>query len=209
MWVHACGFFCFSGWPDWSSRRLIHRTSRLVRSRWSHEAIGPLAESVAAFHREASHAQACLNSRGEKDDEVTTNMRILATDSMRDAAALETSLAATRDLAKSTLSFFAIPYRPQEADPKMLDMINNLCEFIQLFEGCMKDLEAHPSLAKARVIPHVLKIFGHDEGCWTRCVQDVGISRHATEASLLACKPRQAGRIPMWILVLCLLHPMS
>jgi len=112
-------------------------------------AIGPLAESVAAFHREASHAQACLNSRGEKDDEVTTNMRILATDSMRDAAALETSLAATRDLAKSTLSFFAIPYRPQEADPKMLDMINNLCEFIQLFEGCMKDLEAHPSLAKA------------------------------------------------------------
>jgi len=111
-----------------------------------------LAESVSAFHREASHASACSQARGasapEADDGATVHLAALAKQSLAEAASLEAELVSTREAARKTLAFFASPFRPQEVDTKVLDLMSVLSEFAGSFKRCAQELEAHPEVAR-------------------------------------------------------------
>lgn len=116
--------------------------------------IAPFAESVAAFHREASHASACSQTRGGSDgvdeeaDATTSHLISLTKRSLAKSGELEKELAATREVAKSTLVFFATSYRLQEVDAKASELISTLSGFVSSFEQCLKELVAHPELAR-------------------------------------------------------------
>lgn len=113
--------------------------------------IPPLADDVAAFSREADHANTCaVSRRSAEDDASSQRLSALAESAKAKATALKEALSSTRDASVRTLRFFAfLSDKDKDTDKKALELFALLSEFLEVFGRAVKEIESNAELSAA------------------------------------------------------------
>jgi len=127
-------------------RRLVEEMGNVHKS--AKRPISQLAEDITAFAHEAEHATACSSCRSSNAaDVVAASLSALSERAVAEVLALREQLKYTRDSAKATLSFFALPAKEKEIDAKALELCQLLSEFLSVFEKTKREITRNPNLA--------------------------------------------------------------
>jgi len=146
--------------------------------------LASLSDDVSAFVREAEHVSSCAAANGgsnSSDDPVAEKLVKFSDQASSEAGSLSKELKETRDAARATLSFFAIPSAPKDVDSKSLELCSLLSEFLSVFEKTSKEIMKNPALASVchSGFPKLSKVPGVDS---SKSAKTPKARRESTEA---------------------------